>query len=132
MPKETSDDFQNTLSTLKDYDAALKRAKETQGAVHLKYFGCEKEPGVADNLKQVDDAVKAAEDSRKIAADAFAKADEKVRQYIGESHGRVVENFYTNAGVGSLGETVTTTFKLDGDNKVVFQVTRDPLQSAIH
>jgi hypothetical protein len=130
--KEASDNFQNAQTNLTNYDAALKKAKETSGAVHLKYFGCEKEPGVTENLRQVDDLVQAAESDRKNAADVFAKADAKIRQYITESHGRDVENFYTDPNAGLLGQIVTTRFKLDADNKVVFQITRDLLQTAVH
>lgn len=132
VPKEASDNFQTAQINLRNFDAALTKAKETSGAVHLKYFGCGKEPGVPENLRAADSLVDVAQNNRKSAADAFAKADLKIREYIGESHGRDVENFYTDPYTGSLGETVTTRFKLDGDNNVVFQITRDPLQAPVH
>jgi hypothetical protein len=128
LPKELNDNFLSQETILKNAESEVKKDQEFSKAIHKMYQGCENQSPYNGLLKQVDDALQAAETNKKNAADAFAKTDGQVRQIIADANGVQVACLYIDPNSGELGTVVTVRYYLQ-DGKVRTMTKTDPVTS---
>lgn len=130
LPKELYESFRSAQGDLNSADGELKRDRESNGVLHKMYFGCEKQPDIADILKKADESLQAVEERQKKSEEAFGKVEVKVRQIILDAHRTPVVFRYFDQDSGQLGVVVTTSYAIQ-DDKVVATVTNDQLMGPV-
>jgi hypothetical protein len=119
LPKALYDHFQSAKGNLDQADREITKEHGVLEDIQKKYLGCEQQPDVAAMRKQAEELLRTADTNQNSLAEAFAKADREVRDFIRDAHGRHVAYRYLEPWYGNWGRIVTMNFAIVGDKVTV-------------
>jgi hypothetical protein len=120
ISKELLDSFRILKANLNNADKEIIKDREVRDEILKKYLGCEKQPNVADMLKNLEESLQTAEANRKTSDNILNRIETKIRQIIRDAHGKPVAcQYYDPNPIDRLGTVVTIAFTIQDDKVVV-------------